>query len=94
MTKAVLVASIAKKTGIPKVDILVIIEAFCKEVKTSLTQGEPIYMRGFGSFIIKKRAAKTGRNLKKNVSVNIPKHFAPVFKPAREFTLDIKKIKA
>jgi DNA-binding protein HU-beta len=90
MRKADVVTSIAEKTGIPKVDILVMLETFFKEVKSSLIEGEPIYVRGFGSFILKKRAAKVGRNIKKGVSVQIPEHFIPAFKPAKEFMLAVK----
>jgi len=87
------VGSIAEKTGIPKVDILVALEAFFKEVKSSLVEGEPVYVRGFGSFILKKRAAKIGRNIKKNVAVEIPEHFIPAFKPAKEFVQAVKDSK-
>src|SRR6188768_343388 len=90
MRKADVVSSIAEKTGIPKVDILVAIETFFKEVKTSLIEGEPVYVRGFGSFILKKRAAKIGRNIKKGVAVQIPEHFIPAFKPAKEFVQAVK----
>ena len=93
MRKADIVGSIAEKTGIPKVDILVALEAFFKEVKTSLIEGEPVYVRGFGSFILKKRAAKIGRNIKKNVAVEIPEHFIPAFKPAKEFVQSVKESK-
>jgi len=65
MRKADMVARIAEKTGIPKVDVLVALETFFKEVKGSLADNEPVFVRGFGSFIIKKRAAKIGRNIKK-----------------------------
>lgn len=91
MRKADIVARIADKTGIPKVDVLVTLETFFKEVKTSLTEGEAVYVRGFGSFIVKKRAAKIGRNIKKNVAVEIPEHFIPAFKPAKEFMLNVKE---
>lgn len=90
MRKADVVSSIAEKTGIPKVDILVALEAFFKEVKTSLIDGEPVYVRGFGSFILKKRAAKVGRNIKKNIAVEIPEHYIPAFKPAKEFVQAVK----
>src|SRR4028118_404817 len=90
MRKADVVSSIAEKTGIPKVDILVALEAFFKEIKSSLTEGEPVFVRGFGSFILKKRAAKVGRNIKKNVAVEIPEHFIPAFKPAKEFMVAVK----
>jgi len=93
MRKADVVSSIAEKTGIPKVDILVALEAFFKEVKISLVEGEPVYVRGFGSFILKKRAAKIGRNIKKNVAVEIPEHFIPAFKPAKEFIHAVKDSK-
>lgn len=90
MRKADMVARIADKTGIPKVDVLVTLETFFKEVKSSLTEGEAVYVRGFGSFIVKKRAAKIGRNIKKNVAVEIPEHFIPAFKPAKEFMQTVK----
>ena len=93
MRKADVVSSIADKTGIAKVDILVALEAFFKEVKGSLTEGEPVYVRGFGSFILKKRAAKVGRNIKRNIAVQIPEHFIPAFKPAKEFMLSVKTSK-
>jgi DNA-binding protein HU-beta len=93
MRKADVVGSIAEKTGIPKVDILVALETFFKEVKSSLVEGEPVYVRGFGSFILKKRAAKIGRNIKKNVAVEIPEHFIPAFKPAKEFVQAVKDSK-
>lgn len=93
MRKADVVNSIAEKTGIAKVDILVALEAFFKEVKISLTEGEPVFVRGFGSFILKKRAAKVGRNIKKNESVEIPEHFIPSFKPAKEFMISVKSSK-
>ncbi len=93
MRKADVVNTIAEKTGIPKVDILVSLETFFKEVKESLEKGEPVYVRGFGSFILKKRAAKVGRNIKKNVAVEIPEHFIPAFKPAKEFMQAVKDSK-
>ena len=68
MTKADIVAEIAEKTGIEKVDVQTTVEAFMKEVKESLEGGENVYLRGFGSFIIKERAKKTGRNISKNTT--------------------------
>ena len=91
MRKADLVNQISEKTGIPKVDVLVTLETMLKEIKNSLAKGENIYIRGFGSFITKKRAAKIGRNIKKNVAVQIPEHYIPAFKPAKEFITDVKK---
>jgi DNA-binding protein HU-beta len=90
MRKADLINKISEKTGIPKVDVLVTLETMFREIKNSLAHGENLYIRGFGSFIIKKRAAKIGRNIKKNVSVSIPEHFIPAFKPAKEFIQEIK----
>ncbi len=91
MRKADLINRISENTGIPKVDVLVTLEALFKEVKESLGEGENIYIRGFGSFITKKRAAKIGRNIKKNVAVDIPEHFIPAFKPSKEFVQEIKE---
>jgi DNA-binding protein HU-beta len=90
MRKADLINKISDKTGIPKVDVLVTLETMFREIKASLANGENLYVRGFGSFIIKKRAAKIGRNIKKNVAVAIPEHFIPAFKPAKEFVQEIK----
>jgi DNA-binding protein HU-beta len=90
MRKADVVSNIAEKTGIPKVDILVTLETFFKEVKTSVIEGEPVFVRGFVSFILKKRAAKIGRNIKKNIAVEIPEHHIPAFKPAKEFVQEVK----
>ncbi|MEO5944010.1 MAG: HU family DNA-binding protein [Ferruginibacter sp.] len=90
MRKADLISKISDKTGIPKVDVLVTLETMFKEIKTTLSSGENLYIRGFGSFIIKKRAAKIGRNIKKNIAVAIPEHFIPAFKPAKEFVQEIK----
>ncbi|MCP9752571.1 integration host factor subunit beta [Ferruginibacter sp. HRS2-29] len=90
MRKADLISKISDKTGIPKVDVLVTLETMFKEVKSTLSNGENLYIRGFGSFIIKKRAAKIGRNIKKNIAVSIPEHFIPAFKPAKEFVQEIK----
>lgn len=95
MRKADLVATISEKTGIAKVDVLVSLETFFKEVKSTLATGENVYVRGFGSFIIKKRAKKIGRNIKKNIAIEIPEHFIPAFKPAKIFIDDVKeKVKA
>ena len=90
MRKADLVAAISDKTGVPKVDVLVTLEMFFKEVKNSLADGENVYIRGFGSFIIKKRAKKIGRHIKKNVAIEIPEHFIPSFKPAKVFVEQVK----
>lgn len=91
MRKSDLVNNISEKTGIPKVDVLVTIETFISEVKTNISQGENVYLRGFGSFITKKRAAKIGRNIKKNIAVEIPEHLIPAFKPSKEFVNEVKE---
>jgi DNA-binding protein HU-beta len=90
MRKADLVTAISEKTGVPKVDVLVTLEEFFKSVKGSLADGENVYIRGFGSFIIKKRAKKVGRHIKKNVAIEIPEHFIPAFKPAKVFVEQVK----
>ena len=90
MTKADLVSNISEQLGIDKADVQATIENFMKEIKVSLEKGENIYLRGFGSFIIKKRAEKTGRNISKNIAVNIPAHNIPSFKPAKIFVKRVK----
>jgi DNA-binding protein HU-beta len=90
MRKADLVNAIADKTGVPKVDVLVALETFFKEVKASLAAGENVYIRGFGSFVIKKRAKKIGRHSKKNLAIEIPEHFIPSFKPAKVFVEQVR----
>ena len=90
MTKADIVSEIAKKTGVEKTQIQTIVEAFMEEVKISLEKEENVYLRGFGSFIIKKRAEKVARNISKNTTITIPAHNIPAFKPAESFASKIK----
>ncbi|MEA3478984.1 MAG: HU family DNA-binding protein [Bacteroidota bacterium] len=90
MTKAEIVTEIASKTGIEKVAVQATVEAFMDTVKGSLNKGENVYLRGFGSFTIKKRAQKTGRNISKNTTIIIPAHNIPSFKPAKTFVNDVK----
>lgn len=90
MRKADIVASISDKTGVAKVDVLVTLETFFKEVKGTLAEGENVYIRGFGSFIIKRRAEKVGRHIKQNEAIVIPEHFIPAFKPAKIFVEQVK----
>ena len=90
MTKADIVSEIAKKTGVEKTQIQTIVEAFMEEVKGSLEKEENVYLRGFGSFIIKKRAEKVARNISKNTTITIPAHNIPAFKPAKSFASQIK----
>jgi len=91
MRKADLVTAISEKTGVPKVDVLVTLETFFKEVKNTLSEGENVYIRGFGSFVIKKRAKKIGRHIKKNIAIEIPEHYIPSFKPAKIFVEQVKE---
>lgn len=91
MTKAEIVNEIADKTGLDKVEVLTTVEAFMDSVKNSLARNENVYLRGFGSFIVKKRAEKTGRNISKNTTLIIPAHNIPSFKPAKTFVEQVKK---
>ena len=90
MTKADIVTNISDKLGIDKADVQSTIEKFMTEVRDSLEKGENVYLRGFGSFIIKTRAEKTGRNISKNTAVKIPAHNIPAFKPAKVFLNGVK----
>ncbi|TSA30588.1 MAG: integration host factor subunit beta [Bacteroidetes bacterium] len=90
MTKAEIVADIANKTGIEKVAVQATVEAFMDTVKNSMINGQNVYLRGFGSFVIKKRAEKTGRNISRNTTLIIPAHNIPSFKPAKSFVNKIK----
>jgi DNA-binding protein HU-beta len=91
MTKAELITQISEKTGIEKMQVQNTVEAMMKVVKGSLVNKEPVYLRGFGSFIIKRRAEKTGRIIKKNMAIIIPEHYIPAFKPAKTFADRVKK---
>ena len=90
MTKADIVSNISEQSGIDNAYVQAIVEKFMSEVKGSLENGENVYLRGFGSFIIKTRAEKTGRNISKNVAVQIPAHNIPAFKPAKVFVQGVK----
>ena len=91
MTKADIVAKISERKGLEKGDVQAVVEAFMEEVKTSLETGDNVYLRGFGSFIIKTRAEKTGRNISKNTAVIIPAHNIPAFKPSKTFVKSVKQ---
>ena len=93
MTKADIVSEIAKSTGVEKVQVQAIVEAFMDSIKTSLTNKNNVYLRGFGSFIVKKRAKKVARNISKNTTIIIPAHNIPAFKSAKEFTDLVSKLK-
>jgi len=90
VTKAEVITKISDKTGIQKDDVTQTVEAFFKVVKESMAEGENIYVRGFGSFINKKRAKKIARNISKNTSITIEEHYVPSFKPAKVFVEQIK----
>ncbi len=91
MTKAEVIAEIANQTGMDKGDVTATVEAFFKVVKNKMADGENIYVRGFGSFVNKKRAAKIGRNISKNTALEIKEHYVPSFKPSKSFVEKIKK---
>lgn len=90
MTKADIVNEISKTTGIEKVTVQRTVEAFMETVKTSLVENQNVYLRGFGSFVVKRRAEKTARNISKNTTIIIPEHFIPSFKPAKTFVSKVK----
>ena len=91
MTKAEIVSKISEKLGLDKTEVQQTVENFMQEVINSLEKGENVYLRGFGSFIIKTRAEKTGRNISKNTTLKIPAHNIPSFKPAKVFVEGVKK---
>lgn len=91
MTKADIVTGIADETGLEKAEALKAVEAFMTSIKSSLSNGQNVYLRGFGSFIVKERAEKTGRNISKNTTIIIPAHNIPSFKPAKTFVDQVKK---
>ncbi|HNV98035.1 MAG TPA: HU family DNA-binding protein [Chitinophagales bacterium] len=90
MRKADIVNRITEKTGLEKVDVMVVVEAFCKEIKETMAEGNNVYLRGFGSFVVKTRKKKIGRNIKKNIAVEIPEQKMPSFKPAQLFIDRVK----
>jgi len=90
MTKADIVNEISKDTGIEKIMVQKTVEAFMESIKDSLTEGNNVYLRGFGSFIVKQRAEKTARNISKNTTIKIPAHKIPAFKPAKTFVNEVK----
>ncbi len=90
MTKADIVNEVAKATGMEKIAVQNVVESFMECVKGSLANNENVYLRGFGSFIVKERAQKTARNISKNTTLTIPAHKIPAFKPAKVFMLKVK----
>ena len=90
MTKEDIVTEIALKTGIEKITVLASVESLMKTIKNHMSEGEDIFLRGFGTFIVKKRAEKTGRNILKKTTIIIPEHYIPTFKPAKKFSEKVK----
>ena len=90
MTKAEIVAGISEETGLEKSEALRAVEAFMQSIKRSLSEGQNVYLRGFGSFVVNERAQKTGRNISKNTTIIIPVHNIPSFKPAKVFVDEVK----
>ena len=90
MTKADIVADIAEETGLERVEALKAVEAFMTSIKSSLSKGQNVYLRGFGSFVVKERAEKTGRNISKNTTIIIPAHNIPAFKPSKPIVEEVK----
>ncbi len=90
MTKADIINQISKETGIEKVAVQKTVESFMETVKDALQEGNNVYLRGFGSFIVKHRAEKTARNISKNTSIVIPAHNIPAFKPSKTFVSQVK----
>lgn len=93
MTKSDIVVEISKQTGIDKVTVLETVEAFMDVVKNSVSNNQNIFLRDFGSFLVKKRAQKLARNIGKGTSIVVPAHYVPVFKPSKEFTDMMKQLK-
>ncbi len=93
MTKAEVVSEIAKRTGLDKADTLACVEGFMAVIKESLENGEAVYLRGFGTFNIKTRAAKAARDILKNTTITVPEHNIPSFKPAKTFAISVRKTK-
>lgn len=91
MTKADIVADIAKSTGLEKAQVQLVVESFMENIKGTMTDGNNVYLRGFGSFIIKRRAEKVARNISKNTTLTIPEHNIPAFKPSKSFANIVKE---
>lgn len=93
MTKADIINQISRETGVEKVAVQQTVESFMETVKDSLEKGNNVYLRGFGSFIVKERAEKTARNISKNTTIIIPAHKIPAFKPSKTFVTQVKNAK-
>ncbi|MDR0505681.1 MAG: HU family DNA-binding protein [Dysgonamonadaceae bacterium] len=91
MTKADIVGAISKSTGIDRASVLAAVEGFMTEVMKSMNNGENVYLRGFGSFVVKKRAAKAARHIKNETTIIIPERYVPTFKPSQYFSENLRK---
>jgi len=91
MTKAELITLVSHQTGVDKVEVKKIVESFTKNIKYSLKSNKNVYLRGFGSFLVVKKAQKTARDIRKDKILIIPEHFAPKFKPVKSFTDAVKE---
>lgn len=91
MTKADIVARVAQQTGVEKAVAMTVVEAFMETVKDSKIAGNDVFLRGFGSFVVKQRAEKVARNISKNTTIVIPAHSIPAFKPAKTFLDAVKE---
>jgi DNA-binding protein HU-beta len=92
MTKLELIKEISEKTGINRGQVEATIEAFMSSVKDNIVHNEPIYLRGFGNFMLRKRGAKIARNISKNIAMPLPERYIPVFKPSKKFSRKIKNV--
>ncbi len=92
MTKADIVNEIARTTGIEKITVQRSVEAFMESIKDSMSKGENVYLRGFGSFVVRKRAEKTARNISRNTTITIPEHYIPSFKASKELAEEVRKL--
>jgi DNA-binding protein HU-beta len=93
VTKAEVITKISQRTGLERQDVAASVETFFKVVKTAMEQGDNLYFRGFGSFVVKKRARKVARIISRNETIVIPEHYVPSFKPAKTFTVKVKDAK-
>lgn len=91
MTKADIISEISEQTGLQKKEVAAVVEGFMESIKNCmLEKKENVYLRGFGTFVIKHRATKTARDIGKNISITIPAHDYPSFKPAKAFVEEMK----
>ncbi|MDR0412806.1 MAG: HU family DNA-binding protein [Dysgonamonadaceae bacterium] len=90
MTKADIVSAISKNTGIDKASVLASVEGFMDQVMSSMNNGENVYLRGFGSFVVKKRASKAARHIKNETTIIIPERYVPTFKPSQYFCENLR----